>query len=472
MHTNRKLLAIDAIWEKWEHALGLNAILRKSWLLRQELSDRSTTEYSIELEWAPYSGKNGEGEEDADGLAEPGTVCVSIDAETERLRSYRIVRGGQRKGSDEDPAGAADATEGKSTVSGDVQHFPLSAEEGRGLVLDWLTLHAGYARHAERLQLMKEQQREDGGYSYRFRGVVRQIPLYPSHAIVVETDIDGAVIAFHSYGAGAGEDDLFPDSDCHEPEAAAISEAARGCCKLVRVPESMGEARWVYGLEETFVDFRTGETVPYELNVRYMLEKPWDMPIVWTSEPGEGEKQAAKPFASPRNGHMGERLRQFAAEREIREPYIDEGAKHPDSEPIREEERERIYTAVQSWAKAAKPDESGQWEIRRAMRWNGMISVIVSRSDAAYAELFGKIKVLLEPFDYAIIDVMEAASLTAPAVPEGLIGSEEAWATLAEHVTAMPYFVWDPGQTRYRLLHLLDCQKFVDGVTGARLDDL
>ncbi|MDF2717431.1 MAG: hypothetical protein K0R28_4356 [Paenibacillus sp.] len=65
-----QLVSIEDLWLRWEQKLGISGCTRKQWLIRQQLSERNTTEYSIELEWAPAD--RGETDEE-DGLNSPGT---------------------------------------------------------------------------------------------------------------------------------------------------------------------------------------------------------------------------------------------------------------------------------------------------------------------------------------------------------------------------------------------------------------
>lgn len=47
--TGVQLVHVEELWLRWEQKLGILNCARKKWLIRQQLSERNTTEYSIEL---------------------------------------------------------------------------------------------------------------------------------------------------------------------------------------------------------------------------------------------------------------------------------------------------------------------------------------------------------------------------------------------------------------------------------------
>ncbi|MDF2714987.1 MAG: hypothetical protein K0R28_1912 [Paenibacillus sp.] len=138
--------------------------------------------------------------------------------------------------------------------------------------------------------------------------------------------IDYAMVTgYSSYGTSAVHHSFVSESDVPVPAAGAVREYAREHFTLVHIPDRLsreGEASrsWVYGLDETFIDFRSGATVPYEFDTRNFDKPPLNRSIEWTEE--ELVHETVVP-AAPANEKIGERIRRFIEATEIRSMRID-----------------------------------------------------------------------------------------------------------------------------------------------------
>ncbi|MEF3304728.1 leucine-rich repeat domain-containing protein [Paenibacillus sp. GYB003] len=443
----------------WERAFGLHANRRGEWLIRQQLNGRNETESVIELQWSPHSAEGGRRDGETGDDAEtnpPGTILVGADPFSGRLRSYRIVRSEQWF-----------ADKGRS---GPI----LTGDERKAAALRWIYAHTDFRGTFDRLQFVKESDK-NGRVTLHFREVYEGVPLYPPNPVSVDMLDDGTVTGYSSYGPSAlGHRFDKGPAIAAEPDVSAIRGAARPCLALVPIPdmnvpaeEGQASVRWAYGIEETFVDFRTGETIRYEFDTQRFGEPALDLPIEWSTEE---ERLPGDVPAAPGNETVGERVRRFIAGTESRFPYVDRNAKHPDGEPVGEENAERAMRTVRAWLMRAKPGQSGRWEMHRLERRCGMLAAFVRRRGERYLDLFGKTVLWLDAENSGFIDVFER-TVAIPAA-ERLLPPERAFALLQDRLFCKPYYVWNRCANGYRLMHLLDCEAFVDARSGERFEAL
>jgi hypothetical protein len=452
---------VRAFFRIWEERLGLAARDRGEWMIRQQLNGRNETEYIVELKWTPAAMDNAghgepyEGETSTDKPNPPGTVLVSVDAYSGRLCSYLVVR------SEEWFEGAGPAGPMLSACA-----------DRKKVALKWIYANADFREEADRLQFVKETESR-GRVSLHFREVYDGVPLYPPNPISVDILEDGTVTGYSSYGTSAIHHFFDSESVAPVPAAGAVREYAREYFTLVHIPDRLTGERnasrsWLYGMEETFIDFRSGVTVPYEFDTRNFGKPPLNRSIEWTEE--ELARETVVP-AAPANEKIGERIRRFIEAAEIRSTRIDWNVKHPDGVPIGEEEAERAYRTVIAWAMRTKPEQSGIWMLERLTRHNGMLVAAIRRKEEAYRDILGKIKLFLDANSGGLIEVMERSPAEPASVPE-LLPAVEAFARLEEQVVCKPYYVWNSESDSYRFMHLLDCETFVDAQTGECLDKL
>lgn len=452
---------VRAFFRIWEMRLGLAARDRGEWMIRQQLNGRNETEYVVELKWnaaAPDNTGNGEpdeGEDSTDKPNPPGTVLASVDAYSGRLCSYLIVRSEEW----------FDGAEPTGSMS-------LACEDRKKVALEWIYANTDFRKEADRLQFVKETEKR-GRVSLQFREVYDGVPLYPPNPITVDMLEDGTVTGYSSYGTSAVHHSSVSESDIPVPAAGAVREYAREHFTLVHIPDRLsreGEASrsWVYGLDETFIDFRSGATVPYEFDTRNFDKPPLNRSIEWTEV--ELAHETVVP-AAPANEKIGERIRRFIEATEIRSMRIDWNIENPDGVPIGEEEAERAYRTVQAWAMQMKPGQSGIWMLERLTRHNGMMVASIRRKEEAYRDILGKINLFLDDKSGGLIEVMERSPAEPASIPE-LLPAAEAFARLEGQVVCKPYYVWNRESDSYRYMHLLDCDTFVDAQTGECLDKL
>ncbi|RKN71188.1 leucine-rich repeat domain-containing protein [Paenibacillus ginsengarvi] len=447
-------------WRHWEQALGLAGghYERGGWLIRQQLGERNETEYVLELEWNP-AGRSGAGAgEAATGANEdkdeennlPGKVLVSVNVYSGQLRSYIIVRSGE-------------------WFDAAAERLRLASDELEAAALNWIHAHTDYRAWNNRLQFVRTSESGER-ISAQFRETaVDGIRLYPPNLVSVDMLMDGTVIGYSSIGASALHSVIDEGTRYPAPGEDAIRRAAYESFCRFSVPgrsdggeEDRATVRWMYGIEETFVDFCKGETIPYELSTRHFGEPPLNRPLVWTElERQESDVPLAADPAKP-----GERLRRFIEGTESRSLCVDWQAKHPDSLPVDETEAEQAFAAVRAWMMRNKPDDSGRWLLNRLTRHNGMFVASVRRAEEeGKPGMFGKINLLLEPGTYGLIDAIELPAPPKVPVPE-LLAPEEAFARIADKLLCTPYYVWDRAADCYRYMHLLDCDTFVDGLSA------
>lgn len=452
---------VRAFFRIWEERLGLSACDRGEWLIRQQLNGRNETEYIVELKWNPAARDGAgnvepdEGEPPTDKPIPPGTVHVSVDAYSGRLCSYLVVRG-ERWFEDVEPT----------------DPLLLTCEARKKAALEWMYANADFRKEADRLQFIKETEKL-GLVTLQFREVFDGVPLYPPNPIAVDMLEDGTVTGYSSYGTSAVHHSFDSESDAPVPTAGIVRDYASEHFKLVLIPVRLsgeGEAsrRWVYGMEETFIDFRSGVTIPYEFDTRDFGKPPLNRSIEWTKE--ELARETVVPSA-PANEKIGERIRRFVEAAEIRSMRIDWNVKHPDGIPIREEEAERAYRTVQAWVMRKKPEQSGIWMLERLTRHNGMIVAAIRRKEEAYLDIIGKIKLFLDAKNGGLIEAIERAPAEPASIPE-LLSAAEAFALIEGQVVCKPYYVWNRESASYRRIHLLDCETFADARTGECLDKL
>ncbi|MFC7373201.1 hypothetical protein ACFQPF_16285 [Fictibacillus iocasae] len=407
---------IEELIEKARITAQLNHHHLYLWELYREKDALYQTRYLLSMEWFPVGKKK----RMKDGSNPPGTVSITMDMHSKRLKSIIFVHG---KG---------------SNIK--VNH-----------VEEWISSVTGI------LPSQYKCTRQNEG-DYELQACVRKIPVHPGGYINIQTDDHGNLTMFSQSG-------YFPNDD----EAAAeefrltvedVWDSYYSQLKFHEVP-SKKENRYIslFSIEEVFVVNDDQSLITYEITGHEEMTVVVDQGLNW-EEVEKGKKAKLKPL-----DWNHEKVTMLD---------VLENQPHPDLIPLTEREIENAKRAVLSFMQNQYPKESGIWYLLHLKRDGGYMNALLKM--AGDKSVFAKWKRLfLDSEGHHVINAMDndwlidAVKELEP-VGQPALNKDEAFSRLTPYLQIQPFYVYHNSQKRFVLSGKLDCAYAVDAVTGELLE--
>ncbi|MGD6879206.1 hypothetical protein [Bacillus infantis] len=412
----------DSVFEKFglaEYDLGRTGFY-------QDSPFQNKTDYTLCMEWFPI-GAAAEG----DDSNPEGTAVIEVHIPSGRTRRAIF-------------AGGKTSADGVKFMPGD-----------RGSMIDWIEKETGLS-YGQQFMLTNEK-----GRRLHFSAAVNGTAIYPGGYIELETDEEGRLITFSSYGS-------FPEAGQVQEEKYALSledideDLLREQLIFAQFPNQEKE-KWfsLFAIEEVFIRndrMKTIEFDPIGMEPKLMV----DQVIDW-------DKPSDVPF---------ERKPIIESE-DIGADQAFGGEPHIESCPIREEETDKCTDAVRQVLSREYPGESGQWTLKTLRRSRGCIDAVLRKSGHDFSVFKRKLTVVIDAHSYEprnyIDNRMMLDMFDGYQVPrEKTVDKDEAFEKLKSYFFLKPVYVYDVEKEKYVLCGKLDCRHAVDAETGeiVLLDDI
>ncbi|KAB8137830.1 hypothetical protein F9U64_07805 [Gracilibacillus oryzae] len=411
----------DSIKEK----LGLDHYFLKRSSIRRKIDTYRRTKYIYCMEWFPlHIPEDPEGED----FNPEGTASIEVDIHSEKMESIIFV--------------------GKTSFA----NFKL--EPSTESVVNWVESETGINR--DQYRLVKETEN-----NWQFKASVDNIPVFPSAQIDVNLNQDGQLLLFSVFGEFPPMESIIKEEFILSQEN--IHDKAYNQLKLIEFPDfKNARIQQVYGMEEIFVVNNDQSTISYDIGVPQGLRTQIEQILTWeTSLDGEINRQPV--FED----------RQVSAEI----AFANEPS--PDAKPITEEEKNKCVTSVESLMRIEYADESGKWVLDHLYRDMEMIHAIVKPVKKNSNIFNKKIVVMIDRLTFEVLNYMDTRrflDMICKFERDGDRNMEKtaAFEKLRSFFELKPYYVYDYHKEKYILCGKLDCDYYVDAVTGETglLDDL
>lgn len=376
------------------------------------------TEYGLDMEWFPEGA-----EELEDGSNPDGTIVIDLDIGRRQVRRFICVgedaAGGPRL-TDTDPDGIARWLEEETGLIRGQQFELESFEEGKAL----------------------------------FRGIVHGVPVSPAAVMTVEWNDDGALKLFTKDGSFPAADEVGKEE--FQLDSERLADVAMQQVKLIDVPDDeQKKTRPLYGIEEVYVTNDLSATLPVnwregpplvELDELLTWQEPLDRKY-------ENEKLAWDEHLTPDQAFTGEAS--------------------PDAARLTEAEIEKCKNIVIDFLRSVYPQDSGTWRLTQLWRKRGKVQALLSGHSEEDRYFEKRLVVMLDGSDFRVLThgdnypfVEERGQYKRP---ELAVTKQQAFEKIRPHLTVKPYYRYDEGQKKFRLCGMLDCDYFVDAVTGELL---
>ncbi|MGD6901482.1 hypothetical protein [Bacillus infantis] len=387
---------------------------------------QNKTDYSLCMEWFP----NATAAEDDESNPE-GTAVIEVHIPSGKTKSAIF-------------AGGKTLADGVIFVPGD-----------RGSMIDWIEKETGLS-YGQQFMLTKEE-----GRRLHFSAAVNGTALFPGGYIELETDEEGRLITFSSYGS-------FPEPGQVQEEKYALSleeieeDLLREQLIFAQFPNRENE-KWfsLFAIEEIFIKNDRKKTIEFDpigMEPKLMVDQviEWDKP---SDVPFE-----RKPITESKD---------IGADRAF------DGELHIESCPIRKEETDKCTDAVRQLLSREYPGESGQWTLKTLRRSRGCIDAVLRKSGQDFSVFKRKLTVVIdahsfEPRNYIDNRMMLDMFDGYQAPGEIAVVKDEAFEKLKPYFFLKPVYVYDVEKEKYVLCGKLDCRHAVDAETGeiVLLDDI
>ncbi|WP_010276118.1 hypothetical protein [Paenibacillus senegalensis] len=427
MHTKTRHL-IDFAKEKF----GLDNYYLKRHRFDREVTPANETMYIFSMEWFPNESAAGQAEED---INPEGTAVIEIEVNRLKVKSAIFVMG--------------------TTFAHNGVSFPNRNPQE---IIQWVEAETGLT-YGKQFLLSRE---EEGKLQFAecFEGVAVSPPGY----IEVTWNPQGQLTAFTVYGQ-------FPSAERVEQEVYSLSlnkvePQAKEQLKLVSFP-SQEQNRWVpvFAVEEAFVTNDRRSVLPIEFTASTKSSLPMNRVMDWE----KSEEHASSVFEEKEIRW----LEDIAAE----QAFANEPS--PDTLPITEEEQEACVSAVRQYLAQEKPEDKGEWTLKKLHREKGCIHATLRASRQSTRLFQRKLIVLVDADTLQVHNVIDNQALlvmfeSLEEPGEIKISAEQAYAKLQSYFELTPYYVYDAQLDRYRLCGKFDCNYGVDAISGeiVSLDEL
>ncbi|TXL66532.1 hypothetical protein FHP05_03865 [Cerasibacillus terrae] len=419
---------LQQLVDETQKKFGLkNYYLGRSHLHREKSHCRETL-YYFSMEWFPNQFKNWDKEDENP----KGTASIEIDLHTKSLRSIIFVGG--------------------ITYAENESVFPTYDLES---VIEWVEEQTGLM-WGRQFQLVHEKKD-----NFLFRGVVDNVPIYPSATIEVKFNQAREFSFYSMIGDLPKENEVQWEPFSLVPET--LEPVLKDQITLIELPH-LENKKWnaVYAVEEVFITNDKTKTIPYDIFQRYGEKVEVNKVMEW-EEPLQDEF-VGKPL--------------FVFE-EVSMEQAQTKEDHPDFLPITKSEAKAAIQETRDLLRREYPNDSGKWMLKTILREEGYI-VSLLKPIHSERKVFGdKLKIAMNRDTLQTVNYIDSSILLTELkdyekVNEINISEKEAFEKLRKYIKVTPTYVYDPSVERYRLCGKIDSDYGVHATTGkvVHLDEL
>ncbi|MTD32067.1 hypothetical protein [Planomicrobium sp. YIM 101495] len=402
---------VEFVKEKY----GLTRYKLARYELHRSVNFLYETEYGLDMEWFPEGA-----EELEDGSNPDGTIVIDLDIGRRQVRHFICV--------------GEDAAGGPRLTDTDPDGIARWLEEETGLI---------------RGQQFELESFEEG--KARFRGIVHGVPVSPAAVMTVEWN-DAAVLKLFT------KDGYFPSPNEVEKEEfqldrERLADVAMQQVKMIDMPDDeQKKTRPLYGIEEVYV----------------MNDLSATLPVNWREGPPLVELDELLTWQEPLNRKYENEKLQWDEQLTPDQAFAGEAS--PDAARLTEAEIEKCKNVVIDFLRSIYPQDSGNWRLMQLWRKRGKVRAILSEPSEEDRYFEKRLAIMLDGADFRVLThgdnypfVEEREQYNRPGLT---VSKQQAFEKLRPHLTVKPYYRYDDGQKKFRLCGMLDCDYFVDAVTG------
>lgn len=402
-------------WTK--EKLKLDSYFLKTSSIQRKVNTYQETVYTLCMEWFPLLKPDYEDED----LNPEGTAVVEIDLHSKQIQSIIFV--------------------GEKTFA----DLRVEAPDTNAIV-EWIEQETNISSNL--FHLAKEEANR-----WLFVSSIDGIAISPSGQIEVKLDQEGRLLLFAVHGE-------FPSEHLVEVESFTLTqesviELAYKQIDIIKFPV-MEEEKWkqAYAMEEVFVTNKEQQTLNFDIGIPEALRTKIKHLLTWKS------------------GLDNDIVRKkIDVNREISADTAYANEPSPDMLSITKEEQEKCFETVKNFMRKVYPNDSGKWVLDHLYRDMEMVHAVLKLNEQNKLIFNEKLVVMLDPKTFEVLNYIDTSSFLEmfqnfESEDKVMVGKEEAFGNLEQHLLIKPYYVYDYAKQKYVLCGKLDCHYCVDAESG------
>ncbi|HEY4600752.1 MAG TPA: hypothetical protein VIG73_05685 [Cerasibacillus sp.] len=412
---------LKQIVDETQTTYGLEDYYLGRYHLYRDKNSHQETSYYLSMEWFPNKYKDRDKEEENP----EGTAAIEVHLHTKAVHSIIFV------------GGVTYATKRDAFPIRDLTH-----------VIEWIENETGLT-WGKQFQLVHEKNGE-----FLFKGVIDNIPVYPSAVISVQFNNTDQFTGYSINGVFPKDEEVNWEPFNLLPDM--VETFIERQCQRVQFP-NIDQKKWrtFYAIEELFVTNDGKHTIPFEIfqsdgqyvELNHLIE--WDEPI------------------QSENEFVGEPI--FVYE-EIDLEQALQHEPHPDLAPITEDDITACINATTLFLRQQYPAVSRKWNLKQIRRDQGFLVALLK--PATDTHIFShKINIFIDSETKNVVNYIDSSMLFTDFqdyedANEINISHADALDKLRKYIKVTPVYVYDKSKNSYLLCGKIDCHYGVDATTG------